>query len=769
MATTKVNFQDKVDAKTSTLPGPKKVVAADMNEIKDAINNNADETDAHEARITTLENQASKVRQGTWDPASGFFPGTATTKPGYYWKTLAGTLDGIDFDEGDTIVAIVNNPSTTTFAGNWEKDDDIDRVRSVNGKEGNVSLAVTDMTDVDPSTTASKKNNLNASSAPTATDDSGSGYSVGSIWIDTTNDKIYQCVTAKATEAVWLDLTGGGGVTNIQNRIFVSANGSTSDDRVDVVGNIFKPVTPERARVIGQSGDNFYVFAGSYTLTETGSNGYSVDGTYWYFEAGAIWNKATSGPMFANGGFSLGCNVYGHGEFNGSGACGDMYYNQVSSLNWIFEGKSIEVTSPASCFRDQLATFQRATINVTDRIRSTGSIAIWYQGDYLTVNCPWIDSTANTTILRAAGVYTQINTQRLTSTGSFNAYQRTSGASKDEINAAYVSRVNLSSGGNCILNVARVDVLTTSDNLCKVTGEAGAITHNGGTLEVGAFESITNTSGTGNFEGVWLNRAGDISLGSVNNCEYHVYPEKEGLVYNSVPKAISVTGSGSKLYLHGSFVWNRLTMAQSDGEIHIMDHFENSDINGSADMITHLGGKFFVHGAIVQKEDSPNCAFINSVSDGIILMSGSRMIANNQEQNLIRFNSAIGNVKVYGEAFTNLTGFNAAKKQKTEYRVVTDSIATSCQFNGETFIPSVDTAANMRDEIISLINASGTATVTASNGSQADTFAVENDVAGTEIVVGTLTNVTQFDILRENTKGFNLLLGAVTESANVTE
>jgi hypothetical protein len=51
--------------------------------------------------------------------------------------------------------------------------------------------------------------NLNASVAPTATDDSGSGYVVGSRWIDTTADKEYVCVDATATAAVWTETTVG--------------------------------------------------------------------------------------------------------------------------------------------------------------------------------------------------------------------------------------------------------------------------------------------------------------------------------------------------------------------------------------------------------------------------------------------------------------------------------------------------------------------------------------------------------------------------------
>jgi hypothetical protein len=54
-------------------------------------------------------------------------------------------------------------------------------------------------------------NNLAASAAPTVNEDSGDGYSVGSIWIDTTNDKAYVCLDASVGAAVWTETTAGGG------------------------------------------------------------------------------------------------------------------------------------------------------------------------------------------------------------------------------------------------------------------------------------------------------------------------------------------------------------------------------------------------------------------------------------------------------------------------------------------------------------------------------------------------------------------------------
>jgi hypothetical protein len=54
-------------------------------------------------------------------------------------------------------------------------------------------------------------NKLDATAAPAQTDDSGDGYSVGSIWIDVTGDAAYICVDASVGAAVWNPFEAAGG------------------------------------------------------------------------------------------------------------------------------------------------------------------------------------------------------------------------------------------------------------------------------------------------------------------------------------------------------------------------------------------------------------------------------------------------------------------------------------------------------------------------------------------------------------------------------
>ncbi len=66
------------------------------------------------------------------------------------------------------------------------------------------------------------KVNLAANAAPGVNDDGGSGYAVGSRWIDTTNDKEYVCLDASSGTAVWTETTGagaGGGEANTGSNV----------------------------------------------------------------------------------------------------------------------------------------------------------------------------------------------------------------------------------------------------------------------------------------------------------------------------------------------------------------------------------------------------------------------------------------------------------------------------------------------------------------------------------------------------------------------
>lgn len=70
-------------------------------------------------------------------------------------------------------------------------------------------------------------NKINATAAPTVNDDAGDGYSVGSLWVDTTNDKTYQCTDDTVGAAVWKQTGGTGSGTTYSAGTMLSLSGTT--------------------------------------------------------------------------------------------------------------------------------------------------------------------------------------------------------------------------------------------------------------------------------------------------------------------------------------------------------------------------------------------------------------------------------------------------------------------------------------------------------------------------------------------------------------
>jgi hypothetical protein len=104
---------------------------------------------------------------------------------------------------------------TDTFA-TWrvKTNDIIDEV----DKKLNLNLNLSDLSDVnlaqqnlllEPGVNIAIfiKNNYGGLVAPTITDDSSSGYSEGSLWVDTVADEAHRCVDDSVGAAVWLNTT----------------------------------------------------------------------------------------------------------------------------------------------------------------------------------------------------------------------------------------------------------------------------------------------------------------------------------------------------------------------------------------------------------------------------------------------------------------------------------------------------------------------------------------------------------------------------------
>jgi len=113
-----------------------------------------------------------------------------------------GFFESGDVDFSNANISGLSHTALTDIGTNTHAQ--IDAHIAANNNPHNVTASQVGLGDV-----PNLKANLAASDAPTANNDSSDGYAVGSVWIDTSNDKSYQCVDVSVGAAVWKQVTAG--------------------------------------------------------------------------------------------------------------------------------------------------------------------------------------------------------------------------------------------------------------------------------------------------------------------------------------------------------------------------------------------------------------------------------------------------------------------------------------------------------------------------------------------------------------------------------
>lgn len=114
-------------------------------------------------------------------------------------------------------------------------------------------------------------NNVTATTSPLSSNDETQGYAVGSYWIDTTNDIIYQAVDVTTENAIWAQVSAN---TNI--RTITSSDTVTTNDRYIIVDASASAITvtfPLANTTTGLTFDVYVINAdgGNVTITSTAS------------------------------------------------------------------------------------------------------------------------------------------------------------------------------------------------------------------------------------------------------------------------------------------------------------------------------------------------------------------------------------------------------------------------------------------------------------------------------------------------------------------
>lgn len=118
-----------------------------------------------------------------------------------YWNQSSGKATATATDDliGVCVVAAANGDTSVQTLINGRVQDAVD----ADGVAGALGSLNGHVVKTSSTAVAAVKDNLAASAAPTVTDDSASGYAVGSEWLDTTNKIGWRCFDASVGAAVW--------------------------------------------------------------------------------------------------------------------------------------------------------------------------------------------------------------------------------------------------------------------------------------------------------------------------------------------------------------------------------------------------------------------------------------------------------------------------------------------------------------------------------------------------------------------------------------
>jgi len=187
--------------------------------------------------------------------------------------------------------------------------------------------------------------------APTASSDSTLGYSVGSIWTDTTNSKTYVCTNATAAAAVWVVVSDGlftqlstdpslptaGQVWyNTTTKQFHGSDGVSSGTAG--AWTTMSPLTTARGDLAGAGVSSSALSFGGYTTTYVGTTEL-YNGTSW----------ATKSPLTTARGYPAGAGTSSSAlSFGG-------YTTTYVGTTELYNGTSWATQSAMTTARDYLA------------------------------------------------------------------------------------------------------------------------------------------------------------------------------------------------------------------------------------------------------------------------------------------------------------------------------------------------------------------------------------------------------------------------------
>jgi len=165
------------------------------------------------ATINLVSNSITVTRSGKYNVSMGAAFRSLSSS-----KTMAMQIGGVDSSIKAFTVAGANNPNAASTTGviSLSAGDVLTAniTSATTEADVNISGSYLSITEIPTQnvTNSNIVNNLVAIIAPTATDDSSLGYTVGSLWIDVTANRTYVCVDSTATAAIWNQIDAVSGL-----------------------------------------------------------------------------------------------------------------------------------------------------------------------------------------------------------------------------------------------------------------------------------------------------------------------------------------------------------------------------------------------------------------------------------------------------------------------------------------------------------------------------------------------------------------------------
>lgn len=581
-----------------------------------------------------------------------------------------------------------------------------------------------------------------------------------------------------ALSAYTVDVSGFIPDVDYGNVIYVSEVGPTGDTRADIIGNPLKPVGLEWASQIAQSGDTIHVEAGIYNITTTGASGLSVVGVNHYFEQGAEVYKSTTGVMFNNTGDR--CNVYGFGSFYGSDSCGVIYYC-IGGVS-IFEfDRCIHLSNGCyySIFNDDVFIRGKKEMisysGVTISNNNPNSTALTF------IDCPLIRSTTSTavSIIAGGGAFKDllINSMTIENTTGGAAILLGTCIGTSVINANFVNNVNASAGGggplNLLLNVKKINDVTFVGSSLKCTGHIKNYNHTTGVSDIHLCDKITGGYGgsiTTTLNGLTGDTVSDINNTVICNLKLSSTDGSANLYSNR--RIINISGLATvNLESNWDCLDLEFNLSGFGSTLNIPNNSSIKIAPGSTGTTFNVnGGRVNLSGKIIQNTTEDTHKIMEYSVGGSVVYNGATIIVSSQDKQVITTNDATNNVKIYtGGLNTNkLYAFNAEQEKR---KVNVSGTGATITISGETFISTTGTTnAQIAAELTTLINASGTLLVTATQDTPGtDTyFYIEADIAGEAMTIVYNLNTSLNEIIRYNNKGvYDIVGGPKIEDSDI--